>query len=1388
MLSLLELCLIPPRVIIPRSFVRYYCSKHAPANLLKQPATAAAEIYGSSATSLNKPHRPKRRKTKLKLTLIEVGSLSVSELHPKATRINKRTLKDAMLKISNNSSLQPNILQKKGSLSYEDNCKESSSENLIRVNDISRNASTQVRNTNKAESSKKEAESISCDSSYPKITSIENENSAIKQIQMDKIYINQLPSIKKKCKQKKASKKLSPVGPCSSQHAVNSSNGNHEDNLASSSSLAIKNKDSEDVLQNAVKATKSKKKCHKSKEKNLDRIEKQVQALRKQQRNFRFNRELEAYLSVCVTAGMYNRACHTLAHYRHTKGTILTSVTAYNIVMAGQYTAGHFMRVVQLDSWLKDSGLSPTACTYALHISALHKMAQNYSSDSINPGSPLPCHQNGKAIEESISSFNDPGSLSLNKLHVPDNCVIKFIQTSNSRYGVTSEKDMTMIKQKISAVLDQMLQQGLTLDHLFAEANFLGDLYTATLAGVRRVHPHYSPSPIRRHDTPGYTCPLLENANDHMDYTSSLKSNDNLSSANMGSSKLFVPSPEDVEEQFAMEAHGVATIPSVHSMVHNPYLKKKLDVWQGRWRKALLEAYTTEVEKLRKKFFADDLDKNICLYPYLMILSPEQMVQIMMQEIHTIAGGSEGNSPSLNFLYYRISQTVFGLFSFKYKEDIGLLGKFKKIYAEYLKIYGDHAERGLNGRVAMEQLCELHPEGPRLTHRPPDWPFFTRLELGKFLYTLIIRNIFVWHPINTEKRKLPAMQEVDRVCGYNNVLELRAHSLLCQLYRETNELSFFPTELPMTCPPRPWVTCETGGNLVLPNSMVRRPPNSHHYNEKVRSTPTEQLRPCMDSLNNLSCTPWRVNAPMLDVISEVFNSNSGAELDVPQHPSALTKPAPLPPKPSANERARHNSMMLDYFKKKNEMHSLWCSALYKISMASHFRDRVFWFPHNVDFRGRAYPCPPHFSHFDSDLFRSLLHFAIPKPLGKVGLDWLKTHVINLTGFQKQNSLSARLEYCESVLPEIFDSAERPLTGNRWWTTSDEPWQTLAACKELHAALHSPDPEGFMSRLPIHQDGSCNGLQHYAALGRDVEGATSVNLAPSPVPQDVYTAVANLVEKMRASDAADPASKNHAIARTLEGFIKRKVVKQTVMTTVYGVTRYGSILQIDKQLKELEGFPPESRSAASRYLSDATFRSLEMMFMATKEIQDWFTDCATLISKVCGQSVEWVTPLGLPIVQPYHKPSSSAQVQKLHASSITSLDNLYAPNSVKQRNAFPPNFIHSLDACHMMLTALYCHRHHLTFASVHDCYWTHASTVDTMSKICRDQFVALHSQPILSDLSKFMCQRYGFPYENFTHDGSAADGARLRVNSTLEAIPKLGDFDIELVKQSKFFFS
>lgn len=54
--------------------------------------------------------------------------------------------------------------------------------------------------------------------------------------------------------------------------------------------------------------------------------------------------------------------------------------------------------------------------------------------------------------------------------------------------------------------------------------------------------------------------------------------------------------------------------------------------------------------------------------------------------------------------------------------------------------------------------------------------------------------------------------------------------------------------------------------------------------------------------------------------------------------------------------------------------------------------------------------------------------------------------------------------------------------------------------------------------------------------------------------------------------------------------------------------------------------------------------------------------------------------------------------------------------MKQKNAFPPNFIHSLDSSHMMLTSLHCERAGITYVSVHDCFWTHPNSVEIMGKV------------------------------------------------------------------------
>jgi DNA-directed RNA polymerase len=67
-----------------------------------------------------------------------------------------------------------------------------------------------------------------------------------------------------------------------------------------------------------------------------------------------------------------------------------------------------------------------------------------------------------------------------------------------------------------------------------------------------------------------------------------------------------------------------------------------------------------------------------------------------------------------------------------------------------------------------------------------------------------------------------------------------------------------------------------------------------------------------------------------------------------------------------------------------------------------------------------------------------------------------------------------------------------------------------------------------------------------------------SLTPNPIQ----------VEEFRQQDAKE----GLRVAQVLEGFISRKVVKQTVMTVVYGVTRYGGRLQIEKRLRELSDFP------------------------------------------------------------------------------------------------------------------------------------------------------------------------------------------------------------------------
>jgi DNA-directed RNA polymerase len=77
----------------------------------------------------------------------------------------------------------------------------------------------------------------------------------------------------------------------------------------------------------------------------------------------------------------------------------------------------------------------------------------------------------------------------------------------------------------------------------------------------------------------------------------------------------------------------------------------------------------------------------------------------------------------------------------------------------------------------------------------------------------------------------------------------------------------------------------------------------------------------------------------------------------------------------------------------------------------------------------------------------------------------------------------------------------------------------------------------------------------------------------------------------------------------------------------------------------------------------------------------------------------------------------------------------------QRTTFPTNFMHSLDATHMIMSAIECKEHGLNFAVAHDSYWTHACDVNTMNKVLRGQFIKLHKQPLMESLRNEFIERY-----------------------------------------------
>ena len=303
---------------------------------------------------------------------------------------------------------------------------------------------------------------------------------------------------------------------------------------------------------------------------------------------------------------------------------------------------------------------------------------------------------------------------------------------------------------------------------------------------------------------------------------------------------------------------------------------------------------------------------------------------------------------------------------------------------------------------------------------------------------------------------------------------------------------------------------------------------------------------------------------------------------------------------------------------------------------------------------------------------------------------------------------------------------------------------------------------YVSSLPVSFDGSCSGLQHLCAMTRAREGEL-VNLTPHEVPQDVYQEVA---DRVRARIEKNDNPFDYAFRRLwLEVGITRTTVKQDVMTYFYSRTAYGMA----------EAHRDEIGLEASMYFAKHVSEVIEEIVTLPAEAMKFLPKLARAVADN-GKPLEWVSPVGLPWSNRYHK-KKIKQVRlwlqdRQHtiklATDFSDIDKDAAARGAS------PNFVHACDAAHLLRTVNAAATEGITsIATVHDCFGCLPSRAERFRKIIREQFVRMYEEnDVLAQV-----------LEQARKDLNKANTKRMP-----SAPPSRGSLDIKNVLEAVFAFA
>lgn len=561
-------------------------------------------------------------------------------------------------------------------------------------------------------------------------------------------------------------------------------------------------------------------------------------------------------------------------------------------------------------------------------------------------------------------------------------------------------------------------------------------------------------------------------------------------------------------------------------------------------------------------------------------------------------------------------------------------------------------------------------------------------------------------------------------------------------------IHMYPVYLPSKAKPRPWTDWNNGGP---------RDSRFQHRATVLRSTHSETaayvrsaiakgtMQPAIDALNIIQDVGWRINKPILELMAwciehtvSVSSLPRATDIELP-HRAKLWDNMTEKEQKAWKIRARK-------IKAQNRgLSSQRVLLTEDMETANYLSEGVFYTPCNMDWRGRVYPLT-HFNFQREDRVRALFEFASGVPMNADGLYWLKVHVANTGDFVKMSkrSFDERVAWVDGHMSWIVKVA-KDARNHQWWKNADKPFQFVAACMELVNAIENPQ---HITHLPVAFDGSCSGLQHLSAMTKAAEGSL-VNLTHSDKPQDVYNIVAE-----RVTNNLNMVLKNPQSSRTeqelaklcLEYGVTRSVVKRNVMTYGYSSQKFGMGAQLREDLmdplalevlaseRNFHPFGDDEGWKASVFLSSHIFDAIEEIVKKPAEAMGFLRQLAKALAHE-NKVVVWLTPVGVPWINRYHDATTQRVCLWLSDKGTKIPFNVSVPNGWQKQvnktraaNGIAPNFVHALDASHLMMTVNSLNEKGITdIALVHDSFGVHAPNASMLRDVLRSEFVRLYTE-------------------------------------------------------------